>query len=214
MRTVRKRSYHHGDLRRAILDASLSLIEAEGIGALSMREAARRAGTTHGAPYHHFTDRAAILAALATEGFELMHDVLRAAGERARPDPLARFRACGEAYFRFARERTAYFRVMFRPELANPAEHPEVAEASGRAFAVLVEILLDCQRAGLAPPGDVLPLVLTTWSTAHGLAALWVDGPLRSVPIGRLSEPDVLSDMVATTLTDMVRAAGEIAKAR
>ena len=211
---ARKASYHHGDLRRAILDASLSLIEKEGIGALSMREAARRAGATHGAPYHHFADRAAILAALAAEGFELMHGALRAADERARPDPLRRFRACGDAYFRFAREHTAHFRVMFRPELASPEEHPQVLEASGRAFAVLVEVLLDCQRAGLAPAGDVLPLVLTAWSTAHGLAALWVDGPLRTVHVGLPTEADALSDLVGATLTELVRSAGRKAKGR
>src|SRR5205809_439421 len=111
-------SYHHGDLRRTLIDASLALVEEEGIGALSLREVARKAGVTHNAPYHHFPDRGALLAAIAEEGFGRLAQETAAARAAVPDDPLARLTACGQAYVRFAIASPAHFRVMFRPELA------------------------------------------------------------------------------------------------
>ncbi|MCA9610340.1 MAG: TetR/AcrR family transcriptional regulator, partial [Myxococcales bacterium] len=104
-------SYHHGDLRQALIDASLALIEEGGVQALSLRKAARRAGVSPGAPYHHFPSRSALLAALSIEGFTRLHaklDEVRACCD----GPEARLGACGRAYIAFAREHPAYFRVM------------------------------------------------------------------------------------------------------
>src|SRR4029079_8364193 len=98
---ARRKPYHHGDLRRTLLDAALALVASQGVGALSLRELARKAGVSHAAPYRHFESREALLAALATEGFlglgaEMMQT---AAGE---PNPLLRFRALGVAYVIYA----------------------------------------------------------------------------------------------------------------
>src|SRR5687767_14780705 len=124
------------DLRRAVLDASVALVEEGGIGALSMREVARRAGVTHGAPYHHFPDRAAILAAIAEEGFVLLDGQMRRALAATAATGLARFEACGRGYFAFAVAHPAHFKVMFRPELVDPKNHPNVDAAAARAFMV------------------------------------------------------------------------------
>ncbi len=166
------------DLRRAVLDASLALIEEGGVGALSMREVARRARVTHSAPYHHFADRAAIIAGLAEEGFALLTTEMVAAIKKEPPGTIARFESCGRAYFRFSTRHPAYFRLMFRPELANPTEHPSVDEAAMSAMQVLVGCVSECQKAGTMPAGDPTPIVLTSWATIHGLASLWLDGPL------------------------------------
>lgn len=203
-----KTHYHHGDLRRAVLDASLALVDEEGVGALSMREVARRAGVSHGAPYHHFPDRAAILAAIAADGFELLGRELLAARDGAGGAPDAQFRACGVAYFDFALRHPSHFRVMFRPELSVPEQYPAVDQASAAAFQILVEVVRDCQAAGLAPDGDPLPLAVTGWSSAHGLAALWLDGPLaRGVP-GLPSSAAALAATVAETLRALMVAGG------
>jgi AcrR family transcriptional regulator len=202
--------YHHKDLRRAILAASLELVEKEGVAALSMREVARRAGVSHGAPYHHFPDRAAILAAVAALGFEKLAEVLRETAD-AHEDPLARFEALGRAYFHFALENPGYYRVMFRPELHDPTEHPDVDAAGTAAFQVLVFAIVACQDAGVAPPGDPLPVVLATWASAHGLAALWVDGPLARGALGLGDDPAGLAKMVSKTVGSMLAAAGRAA---
>src|SRR5208283_3866303 len=107
------------DLRRAVLDVSLALVEEGGVGALSMREVARRARVTHGAPFHYFPDRAAILADLAEEGFSLLTSEMTL-GMKDQPEgSVARFEACGLSYFRFETGHPAYMRIMFRPELAK-----------------------------------------------------------------------------------------------
>ncbi len=198
-----------GDPRRLLLDASLALIAEGGVGSLSLREVARRAGVTHGAPYHHFTDRGAILAAIAQEGFGLLEATMRAAIAAASHDEIARFEACGRGYVAFAAEHTAHFRVMFRPELTDAASHPEVDRAASGAFHVLVERVAACQAAGIARDLDPLPLVLTGWSTAHGLAALCIDGPLRGSASAAASlfdtDPARLAAQVGATMGALLR---------
>ena len=104
----KRTAYHHGDLRRALLEASLALIDESGIGALSLREAARKAGVSHNAPYHHFKDRGSLLAALAEEGFAQLAADMTAA-RAAAPDARTRLEACGQAYVRFALNSPARF---------------------------------------------------------------------------------------------------------
>ena len=188
-----------------MLDASLVLVEEGGIGALSMREVARRARVTHGAPYHHFADRAAILAGLAEEGFALLTREMTAAMKKEARGSIARFESCGRAYFRFAMRHPAHMRIMFRPELADPAKHPAVDAAAATAMGVLVECVVECQEAGTMREGDAMPIVLTSWAAIHGLAALWLDGPLC-----RLGEwsgpPQDLARTVTRTLGGLLEA--------
>ena len=102
------RPYHHGDLRRAILNAALDVISADGPSALSLRDLARRAGVSHAAPAHHFKDRTGLLTAIAAEGYELLAATLAEAAD---------LKDAGVRYVRFAREHPAHFQVMFTPEL-------------------------------------------------------------------------------------------------
>src|SRR5689334_23891011 len=111
--TPARGSYHHGALREELITASLKLIEAEGIGAVSLRRVAREAGVSPGAPYHHFADRAALLTAIATDGFLLLEKRVTVAQHGAATSSAA-LRATLEAYVRFAHEQPAYFHLMFR----------------------------------------------------------------------------------------------------
>jgi AcrR family transcriptional regulator len=196
------------DLRRAVLDASLALVEEGGVGALSMREVARRANVTHGAPYHHFADRAAILADLAAEGFALLSQEMTAGMKKEPPGTLARFEACGLAYFRFAVRHPAYMRIMFRPELAKPSDHPAIDVAAAGAMRVLVECITACQESGVMPGGDATPIALTSWAAIHGLATLWLDGPLCRLHHWK-GPPEALARTVARTLSDLLHASVE-----
>jgi AcrR family transcriptional regulator len=143
-----------------------------------MREVARRANVTHGAPYHHFADRGAILAAIAEEGFTLLAAAMKEQMEAEPAGSIARFEAAGRAYVRFALGHVAHMRVMFRPELTCPEEHPGVDERAADAMGLVFACVVACQRAGTIAEGDPTPLVLASWATAHGLASLWIDGPL------------------------------------
>jgi AcrR family transcriptional regulator len=165
------------DLRQQILDASVALIEAEGLGALSLREVARRAGVSHQAPYHYFADRAAILAAVAQVGFERLRDALREA-HTGPGDAVARLERGGRAYVAFARAHPGYFRVMFRPELVDLSQHPEAVAAADEARALLDALVQALVDEGRLAPDDVTGMVTLAWSFVHGLASLVLDGPL------------------------------------
>ena len=181
-------SYHHGDLRRALLAAARQLVAEHGVESFTLRQVARLAGVSHAAPYHHFADKAALVAALAEESFADLAGALRAARADTVGEPLERLQAMGLAYVRFAVSHPAEFRFMFRPELRRSSERapgdgtpePTAVERAGlAAYQVLVDGIVACQEAGLVPPGDPGPLALTAWSTVHGLAMLLVDGPLQ-----------------------------------
>lgn len=169
--------YHHGDLRRALLDATLELIETRGLAELSLRAVARAAGVSHAAPYHHFADRRALLAAVAEEGFHSLRDAMLARAERA-ADPASRLQEAGIAYVIFALAHPAHFRVMFSPELAERGDYAALREAAQGSQAVLLSAIERCQGAGLIGAGDTAVLGLAAWAQVHGLATLLLDGYL------------------------------------
>lgn len=181
------------DLRRALLDASLALITVEGLGRFSMREVARRAGVSHQAPYHHFTDKEAILAALVAEGFDRLRDESRRALEGAH-DAAARFTALGQAYVDFALRNPAYFQLMFRSELVREHNHEETRACAQGAF----DVLLSAARAVARERGlpDQL-VVLAGWSLVHGLATLMIEGKLDKVIAGRNECTKAAHDCIA-----------------
>jgi AcrR family transcriptional regulator len=177
-----ERAYHHGDLRRALLDASRALLEEGGLDALTLRSVARHAGVNHMAPYHHFDDRSALVAAPAAEGFGELGATMSAA-IAAESDPVAAFLASGRAYVVFGYDHPALFALMFGPELGDRSDHPTLAAAASEAFGVLIGAIDECQRAGAARDGDPLMLARAAWSGVHGLAHLVVDrqiAPARS----------------------------------
>lgn len=183
------RHYHHGDLRRALLDAALQLASERGIAGFTLREVARLAGVTHNAPYHHFADKAALVAALAIENFELLEVELRRAYEEASGTALDKLLAEGVAYVRFALQNQAAFRLMFRPELhqhrpgdREANEEDEVARAGEAAYSVLLDGIRAAQQEGLIEgEQDVQLLALTLWSAVHGLAILLLDSSVQKL---------------------------------
>lgn len=176
-------TYHHGDLRRALLGAARRLIERTGPGGASLRAIAREAGVSAAAPYHHFDHRDAILAALAAEGFEELGEAMRRSAGRAAEGQLQRLQAAGVAYVRYAVNNPELFRLMFSGLLGDRGAYPELQHRAAAAFGVLQHLL---GRPAGPPPGAVEPPVaLTAWSTVHGLATLLIDGRLGERPSER-----------------------------
>src|SRR5256885_3581879 len=174
---IRRRRYHHGNLRQALVEAALALVEERGIPEFTLREVARRVGVTHAAPQRHFEDRAALVAAVAEEGFRELRAhverVLRLAGAR---DPAARLHALGVAYVQFALRNPAHFRVMFSAELVDKSRHQTLQAASRAMHDFLVQCVVDGQEQGSFVEGDPLELAFAAWSLVHGLAVLLIDG--------------------------------------
>jgi AcrR family transcriptional regulator len=176
----RKDTYHHGDLRNALLAAARDLVNERGLDGFGLREVSRRAGVSHTAVYNHFASRSALVETLVVEAFDALTEALQQAGSGV-ADPLQRLIEIGIAYVRFAYARPAEFRFMFRPELCSGASaaNPEPLLTSSRAsYEPLKSGIADCLAAG-ALVGDPDLLALIAWSGVHGLASLIVDGPLR-----------------------------------
>ena len=167
-----KASYHHGGLRTALIAEGLRLLAARDAEDLSLREVARGVGVSATAVYRHFPDKAALMAALAAEGLKMLSEVQHVAYDAA-GGGVAGFNATGAAYVRFALLHTALFRLIF----ANPptGEVVELADSPDNAMRFLME-----NAAKLAPTG-VEPRIfaLQSWSVAHGLAMLIIDGQLH-----------------------------------
>jgi len=188
----KSRSYHHGNLKQALLAASLDLIQKAGPGAFTLREVARRAGVSHNAPYRHFRDKEELLAALAAEGFDRLTAAMTKAAQSA-AGALERFRMGGRGYVKFALRNPQHFTVMFEVPLQMDL-YPQTHAAGERAFGTLVRYVEACQAEGVLPPGDPNPFALLAWSMVHGVAKLAISGRLP------LSEPsDVLDFADAAT---------------
>lgn len=175
-----KEAYHHGDLRRALLEATLRLVEQHGPQGFTLRAAARAAGVSPGAPYHHFEDKEALLAAVGEEGFELFGKALRQAARA--PAPTARMRAqnVGVAYVLFAIEHPTRFRVMVGYGVQARMKHGKLAVAAFSAYQLVRDVLVN----GLKAKRDEVITdaeVLGWWSVVHGLAFLAIDGHLGKV---------------------------------
>ena len=172
----KRRSYHHGNLKQALLAASLDLIRRAGPGAFTLREVARRAGVSHNAPYRHFRGKEELLGALAAEGFDRLTAAMTKAAEPA-SRPLDRFRLSGRGYVEFALRYPQHFAVMFEGS-GRFDVYPQTQAAGERAFGTLVGNVEACQAEGVLPPGDARPFALLAWSMVHGVAKLAISGRL------------------------------------
>jgi AcrR family transcriptional regulator len=205
------RHYHHGHLRRALLDAALEVLTEKGLASLTLRAVARRAGVSEAAPYHHFASKAALVEALVVETLQQLAQALQRAAQETAGTPLDRLVAVGEAYVRFALEHRAGFQILYRPELRQlshpiPATddmvHSPIDRAGMEAYQVLVDAIVACQQAGVVVKGDPLPLALTAWATVHGLAQLLLDGVVGEeiLPQNVLPDATQLAHIVTATL--------------
>ena len=172
-RTKRKkklaRSYHHGNLRAALIEASLGLIEKKGVRALTLREIGARLGVSRTAAYRHFADKADLFLAICDAGFKQFADALEAARQSAETPFASRLTALNLAYVRFAADHPAYFEVMFGG--AGPPSKPARPEGD-RAFGILEETIRQGQETGEVRAGDSVELACFVWAEVHGISML------------------------------------------
>jgi AcrR family transcriptional regulator len=176
-RSRRRRTYHHGDLRQALVDAARSLLAGGGPAALTLRAAAREAGVSQTAPYRHFASREDMLAAVAEDGFRRLHArmVEGAAAHRGKRG----LQQIAIEYVRFALEYPAEYRVMFgreAAELEETAASSALRDASGSVMDLLQGGIEQMQHAGVVRQGDAAVMALSAWALVHGLVMLTLDG--------------------------------------
>ncbi|RIL05005.1 MAG: TetR/AcrR family transcriptional regulator [Proteobacteria bacterium] len=185
-----------GPLAERLVAAADDILEQDGLAALSMREVARRAGVTHGAPLRHYRSFAALLSEVAAAGFrELAHAVDEGAAAVPSGSPsTARLAAAARAYVACAVKRPGRFGVMFRPELLD-VEHPAFVRDATHAFEQLVRLVRAAQDAGWRPDTDTRRLAGSLWAGVHGLATLWIDASYAAV-VRVSSLDDALEDQL------------------
>ncbi len=193
-----ERRYHHGALRQALLDAALALLQHEGPAELTLRAVARRAGVSHMAPYHHFRDRAALVAAVSQHGFEELERFVREQAIRA-GDPLRGFQAAAVAYVVFGVRNPALYRVMFGPEVCRMNDYPDLQRSARAAFALIGEGADRCRTQGLLRDTLGPETAALIWASLHGLVMLLLDGQL-SVE----ARPEEAAMRLATAATDLL----------
>ncbi|WP_121629724.1 TetR/AcrR family transcriptional regulator [Tropicibacter alexandrii] len=168
-----KRGYHHGNLRQALVDAALSLIEARGPTGFTLSEAAKQAGVTPAAVYRHFAGREDLIAEAARQGYEIFADVMQYAYDSGQPSALAAFEATGRAYLAFARKYPGHYIAMFESGISVNAS-PDLAAVSSRARAVLEQAASDLSQhipEGKRPPPQMFSAHI--WAMSHGVVELF-----------------------------------------
>ena len=171
-----RKSYHHGNLRQALVAATLSLIEEKGPLGFTLAEAARVAGVSAAAPYRHFRGRDELIEEVAARGYVIFADRLERAWNDGRPSPLSAFMATGRAYLDFARANPGYYVAMFESGVAI-AGNADLARAADRAMAVLVGA---AERMAAPLPADRRPPATMVanhiWAFSHGVVELFARG--------------------------------------
>lgn len=168
-KSAESRPYHHGDLRRALVDAARRLLESEGPSALSLRAVAREAGVSPAAPYHHFKDKAELLDAVAQEGWDILSALMIEAKGSA--EGLQQLTALGIAYVCFARDNPALYRVMYDAARDKETLPEEVQDNKDSAYCMVRDTMIEHG----ADPSDETHLELASaaaWCGAHGLAEM------------------------------------------
>ena len=171
-----KQGYHHGNLRQALIDATLQLIEAQGPQGFTLSDAAKNAGVTPAAVYRHFAGREDLIGECARQGFEIFADLMAHAYDDGRPTALRAFEATGRAYLAFARKFPGHYMAMFESGL-NLNRNPDLARASERARAVLThaaETLSVHIPAARRPPAAMFAAHI--WALSHGVVELFARG--------------------------------------
>jgi AcrR family transcriptional regulator len=206
-------SYHHGDLRAALIRAAAAEIERSGYENLSLRELAASLRVSRAAPYRHFADRRALLAALAAQGFDELTAIQRkaVAGEHA---PQARLAAAGRSYLAFAAERPELFRLMFVSDLLSAAAGPP-DPVLGRAAGESYQMLEGLVAATLDDPDEraIKAATIAAMSTGYGFALLRLGGRLKPFMYGGLTQTELIDAVLSTKVTTLPRAAGRGHKA-
>lgn len=180
-RTDEPTSYHHGDLRRALIDAGLAILAEEDAAALTLRKVARRAGVSHTAPYRHFADKGALFAAIAEEGFHELRGRTEGVIGRFTPHPDRVVAEAGWAYIAFGLDKPDHLHVMFSGLIGDMADYDGLLDAAIASLTTLGRAVAIAQASGHVGPGDPFDLARTMWAMIHGITVLLIENKLPMI---------------------------------
>ncbi|MGE0494059.1 MAG: TetR/AcrR family transcriptional regulator [Vulcanimicrobiota bacterium] len=196
-------TYHHGNLRAALLQAASDMVAESGPDALTLRAVARQAGVSQTAPYRHFADKEELLAEVAELGFERLKAWLMNSLE-GEEDPVERLHAVGRGYLTYAMANPHLFRLMFGPLVAKGEAYPDLESTCKEGFEILLGVIREGQQAGCLAEGNVEAMGMAAWSMVHGLAHLTIDGQMLLEKASAANE-EAMGRMMGTFLIEGLR---------
>src|SRR5688572_15312323 len=159
----RKKTYHHGDLKNALIKAGVGMLAKDGVSGLSLRKVASKAGVSHAAPYSHFADKQALIAAISTDGFRKLYERVHSVMGKFQGKPRRQLIEVAWEYVQFAMDDPGRFKVMFSGVLEKEKEHPEIVAESQNNFRQVVELVELNQSVGVLQAGPSDLVALSAW---------------------------------------------------
>jgi AcrR family transcriptional regulator len=174
-------------LKNALIEAGVDILAEEGVGGLSLRKVASRAGVSHAAPYAHFADKQALIAAISTAGYCRLYERMQALIAKYSNDPLRQLVEVACAYVDFAGSDPAHFKVTFSGVIEKEKEYPAFVEVSQKTLRLVIQIVEACQASGVLKPGPADAAAVSVWSAVHGLASLLIENQIPHTVLERMS---------------------------
>ena len=185
-------NYHHGDLKNALIQAGVKILAREGVSGLSLRKVAKQAGVSHAAPYSHFADKQALIAAISTEGFKQLHIQIEEIISVNKNNPATLLVETAWAYMQFALNEPDRFKLMFSSVLEKEKEYPDYVQYSQQNFSQIVEIVKICQAEKILRTDSPELTTVSVWSAVHGLIMLILEGQISHTVLERYSLKEIL----------------------
>jgi AcrR family transcriptional regulator len=181
----KKKSYHHGDLKNALIEAGADILSKDGVSGLSLRKVAQKAGVSHTAPYAHFADKQALIAAISTEGYKKLYEQIAQAAEQYRSDPLQRLVESSWAYVEFALDEPDHFKVTLSGMIEKEQDYPAFVETAKQTFSLVVDIVAQCQQADILRKGAADLTAVSVWALIHGFVTLLLENQISHTVLDR-----------------------------
>ncbi len=189
-------SYHHGSLKKTLIQTAIRFLEKHPLEALSLRTLALKAGVSQAAPYRHFKDRDELLAAISQQGFEIKFQYMWEAFLTYQDQPKELLQACAQSYFKMGLKHPQHFKLMLTSPICPSPEHPKLEQAAGMAYALLKRVIEICQSAGIVGPGDPYHKSMHCWALVNGFTTLYAEGRLKWLGIDETNAENALRGFV------------------